>query len=179
MALPEQGDFSSPLIPETWGRFLAPHPFSHPITCLELGIGDGRAACWLLDNVLVLEDDRYFGVDRPLSVRACRNLSRFGEKALKAEAAVNWWWPFLPFAPLPPRHANLVYLHNGLVTSRFGLAKRLDMLWHSLSTGGVLIVDNAYPRRGGGHAKALDAFLETVQWELLWRKSQLAIIKAH
>ncbi len=42
---------------------LKPFAGKGPHVCLEIGVGDGEMACWLLDNVLTCMDDLYVGID--------------------------------------------------------------------------------------------------------------------
>lgn len=51
-----------------------------PISYLEIGVFEGRSACWMLDNILTHSDARYTGVDITIQDRACRNLQKHKDK---------------------------------------------------------------------------------------------------
>ena len=187
MVIAEQGLFTSPPIPSTWEEHLLTQPRSGAMTCLEFGVGDGRPACWLLDNLLVLEGDRYFGLDRPVCEQARRNLSRFREKAIvenlpeRGFGALHLWWS----KDWPLRDFDVVHIATPdarkMPTARWRKTceEYTRVAWFVLRTGGTLIWDNVYPRRGVAMATVVEEFLEglTGQWEVLFRKMQLAIRK--
>jgi len=179
MPIPETGVFTAAAIPPTWDEHLVTLPRSGPLNCLEFGVGDARSACWLLDNLLVLEDDRYFGLDKPVSEQARRNLSRFGgEKARvqdlpeQAFGTLWLWWS----KDWPLRDFDLVHVS---ARDKKTCQEYTRVAWFVLRTGGTLIWDHVYPRRGAGLSAVVDEFLEGLsgQWEVMFRKVQLAIRK--
>ena len=91
---------------ELWKDQLLAITFPRPMNALQIGVGDGSAACWLLDNLLTFEDDRYYGMDQSLSEQARRNLSRFGERArlcaVDLKSPQQHWLPCWPQRPVCP-----------------------------------------------------------------------------
>jgi hypothetical protein len=61
----EQGEFTKNWTRwkrDNWEKYLI--PYQPPIlTMLEIGVHEGRSACWFLDHLLTPSDARYIGID--------------------------------------------------------------------------------------------------------------------
>jgi hypothetical protein len=51
-----------------------------PISYLEIGIWEGRSACWMLDNILIHPESKYTGIDINLQGVVNKNLESHKEK---------------------------------------------------------------------------------------------------
>jgi len=113
------------------------------IKLLEIGVWEGRSACWLLDNVLTHPNARYVGVDCWVSppqvpVSARRHLAYHGVKAriIDGDSEV--------VVPKLTEKFHAVVIDGG--HSREKCAADLKNTWQKLLPGGILICDDyAYP----------------------------------
>ena len=114
-----------------------------PTKLLEVGVWEGRSACWMLDNILTHPDSRYIGVDAWVSppevpVTARQHLAYHGAKATLITGDSRVEVPDFP----PTFHAAIV---DGLHTYE-GCRIDLANCWGKLLSGGIMIVDDySYP----------------------------------
>jgi predicted O-methyltransferase YrrM len=126
-----------------------------PLNLLEVGVWEGRGACWLLDNLLTHPDSRYVGVDAWVSppgipTVAGHNLALHGPKATLITGDSRLVVP----------HLQAVFdaaVVDGLHTFQ-GCYADLVNCWPKVRPGGVMIVDDyRYPGLEGV-GQAVDHF---------------------
>lgn len=189
-----------------WKEYLVPlrQSLTGPMRLLEIGIFEGRAACWFLDNVLTGPADLYVGIDpweidvmdarrfprndegeqklRDVEARGRGNLAVYGSKAqiIKARS-----WDALHYqAPWLDRMAARTF-HAAYIDGVHGLGPvALDTLnvWPLIEPGGIIIWDDyrrPKPKREPQIFQALEPFLDLVRdrIEVLWENMQLGIRK--
>lgn len=129
-----------------------------PVKCLEVGVYDGRNACWLLDNVLNHPESTYTGVDyigehQLAHDRAVSNLSIHQSKV---ELVIGDSLEVLPKFVLWKRRYDLIFVDG--CHSFLGCLSDLRNCWRILNPGGFIILDD-YLRPDYGVAEALYTFL--------------------
>lgn len=59
----------------------------NPISCLEIGVFEGRSGCWMLDNILTHKDSSYSGIElKPLNI-AYKNFNKHEPKVTLYEGS--------------------------------------------------------------------------------------------
>lgn len=163
-----------------------------PIRFLEIGVYEGRNACWLLDVILTNDGSRYVGIDnwthvaphrakidQPVDIerRAFDNLRSFGQKVclIKGHSAQV-------LQMLRPDSFDFIYIDGNHWPGP--VQCDADRSWPLLKRGGVMVFDdykgaqerdpNQRPQVG------IDTFLSGVfdpGFEILWQGYQFAIRK--
>jgi len=129
-----------------------------PAKCLEVGVYDGRNACWLLDNVLSHEQSTYTGIDyigdhQLAHNRAIANLKRH---APKTELVIGNSLQVLPQFVEQKRVFDLIFIDG--CHSYDGFMSDVIHSWKLLEPGGFMVCDD-YLRPDYGIAEALYTFL--------------------
>jgi predicted O-methyltransferase YrrM len=195
----EQGEFTRDWTRwkrDNWEKHLI--PYQPPImTMLEIGVHEGRSACWFLDHLLTPADARYIGIDAwdieqfpqhiyprtnrsrrkmaKIEQRARRNLTRFGErvvlhKGISADILRSHreeWW----------NKFDLIYI-DGSHKTRECLIDSMQS-WLMLKVGGAMVWDDYLMRGRTSVQEAVDEFLvrKEGKHEILWQREQLGVRK--
>jgi predicted O-methyltransferase YrrM len=124
-------------------RASVPEMEGKPFRLLEIGVWEGRSACWLLDNLLTHPDSRYIGIDLWVSPPdipgiAMANLAHHGSKAYIITGDSRIEVPRLrdtfPLVVVDGNHAE------------DGCYADLVNCWEKLTAGGVIVCDDyRYP----------------------------------
>lgn len=148
---------------------LAPLPLSY----LEIGVYEGRSACWMLDNVLTHPLSLYVGVDVRVQDRGWVNLAPYGDKAVVYEGDSKVVVPRLNLC------FDIVYI-DGNHMAKDTLFDSVAA-WQVLVKGGVLLWDDYVSRdKSNGVAKAVKAFLSCLrkrEYEVLLENEQFSVRK--
>jgi predicted O-methyltransferase YrrM len=146
--------------------------YGTPLWLLEIGVWEGRGACWWLDTVLTHPDSAYVGVDNWTSPPgiphvASRNLAHHRKATLihgdSREVVLN----------LPGSFDVIVV--DGLHTKE-GCYADLVNGWDKLRPGGVMIVDDyGYPGLDGIKL-AVDHFTTARGLEFIFRNQDVTAV---
>ena len=169
-----------------WQTHLAPLA-GQRLLYLEVGIFEGRSACWMMDNVLTHPESRYIGIDpwilspsrypdpSIIESRARANLASFASKAtiIKGRSQEVLAEGLVPVATL-----DIAYIDGD--HTREGVLADSELVWPLMKDGGILIWDDYWMRRSHAVRDAVDGFLDTIagRYELLFKNRQVAIRKA-
>jgi len=134
-----------------------------PISCLEIGVYDGRSACWLLDNRATHSDATYTGVDyigdhAAAHERAKLNLER--NHTGKYTLLIGDSLVVVPKLVTTKPQYDIIHV-DGCHSYR-GCLGDLTNCWPLLKPGGVIVCDD-YDRADYGVGKAVHEFLSTLQ----------------
>ena len=145
-----------------------------PTKLLEVGVWEGRSACWMLDNVLTHPDSRYVGIDAWVSppevpVTARKHLAYHGNKAVLLTGDSQIEVPDLS----PTFHVAVV---DGLHTYE-GCLIDLANCWSKLLPGGIMIADDYdYPNLPGVK-QAIEEFAKNRVLPFLYKEVAVAFRK--
>jgi len=144
-----------------------------PLNLLEIGVWEGRGACWLLDNLLTHPDSRYTGVDNwtappGIPAVASRNLAFHRGKAriLTGDSRL-----------VVPELEGLfdVVVIDGLHTYS-GCYADMANCWTKIRSGGMLVVDDyGYPGLDGV-AAAVDEWRGQMRMDFTYRDSTVTAV---
>lgn len=153
---------------ENWSRWLAKFK-GQPVSALEVGSFEGRAALWFLDNILTHpdalltcvdtweggEDHHACGVDcTTIAAAWAKNVKPYGKKVLGVPGRSQ------DVLRRIPGNQSFVYLDASHVAA--DVFQDLALCWPLLSPGGILICDDYEWRFTGPLHEpkmAIDAFL--------------------
>lgn len=127
-------------------RDTAPRVFAEfigqPVKMLEIGVYDGRSACYALDNILTHPASVYNGIDlikghEEAHMRARQNLKPFGDKVVLTVGDSKQIVPRLESCGLK---YEMIYI-DGCHTVE-GCYADMKNCWRILKTSGVMLVDD-------------------------------------
>lgn len=162
------------------------HLNATPLVYLEIGVFEGRSACWMLDHVMTHPDSRYIGIDpwadyegregAAIELLAIANLASHREKAELIRGDSRW---VLRQTRWRPESIDVAYI-DGDHRAEAVLTDSV-LIWPLIRPGGVLIWDD-YGNRGKNRSvrKGVDAFLSCLDERfdrLFERDYQLAVRK--
>lgn len=183
-------DWFSKHIP-TWDKYLSHLKGKEYIQGLEVGVWEGRATCWLLQNIFTHPTSRLVCVDPFLgnpentvlphhatvqdtfeeNIKVIEAMDRVELKVLKSEDALKY---------LHKQSFDFIYLDGSHLTA--DVLSDLVLAWPLLQHGGVIIMDDygyAVPRMDAVPKHAIDIFQlihmkEIIElhreWQMIWRK---------
>ena len=123
-----------------WKEVLRPYQGNPDLHYLEIGVFEGRAAIWMLENVLTHPTSRLTGIDifpGNLKEQFLTNIqiSGFAEKVTTLTGRSQ-----VELMKLPPESFDFIYV-DGSHAARDVLADAVES-WELLKTGGLLIFDD-------------------------------------
>lgn len=171
---------------KTWLTFMREY-VDQPTRYLEIGVFEGRSACWMLTNILAHPGSTYTGIDPwmpsrkhpdslAVEARARGNLSPFANKVeiIKGKSQdilQDERWQLGQF--------NIAYI-DGAHGAGDVIADSI-LVWPLVEPGGLVIWDDYKTRRRSNSvAGAVESFLNGtgVGYTVLWKGSQLGVKKA-
>ncbi|MHC4402952.1 MAG: class I SAM-dependent methyltransferase [Planctomycetota bacterium] len=153
-----------------------------PTRYLEVGVFEGRSACWVLDNLLthpesvatcvdpwdVIEDPMESSVAE-IEGRARQNLEPYGRKVLIVKQPSD---TFMSAMVCSRGSYDLIYVDGSHRLEHAWVDTGLA--WQLLRVGGVLVWDDY----NGKIKRAVDIFVELVEAKLVWKtRRQIAVRK--
>lgn len=123
-----------------WEKVLAPFKGKPDIQYLEIGVYEGRAAVWMLENVLTHPTARLTGIDifeGPLKATYLANLERSGH-ANKATTITDY--SQLALRGLPLNSFDIIYVDGS--HAKNDVLEDAVLCWRLLKEDGVMIFDD-------------------------------------
>lgn len=183
--------------PVYWQQYVVPlrGATDGPLHLLEIGVYDGRSACWWLDNLLTGPYDRYVGIDpfdkslmqhprrmSGIEDRARANLATYGAKAtiIKAKSQDVLTANSLYAHLIPSWRFDVVYIDGDHELP--GVMDDTVAVWPLVKTGGIVIWDDYIGGKRYGPRRfqirdAIAPFLLNHPHEVLWVSRQLGVLK--
>ena len=150
------------------------HCIHEPINLLEVGVWEGRSACWLLDNVLTHPEATYTGIDtwppeQPSSIYPTMliHIAYHGSKAriIRGDSKVE--------VPRLTQRFQVVIVDGDHTYE--GCYADLNNCWEKLLPSGIMICDDyAFPGLPGV-PKAIDQFLGERSGQLVVLHKEVAL----
>lgn len=163
-------------------RHLLPLAGSGPLTCLQLGVRNPSHAVWLLENVVVCCDDRWYGTDdfrgsAVLHATALEVLGGFTNARLWARTEQDFLRSMPPEAEAGLRKgASLVYLDG---TRDLDVMEDLLLAMEDLVQPNGILVINGYRtrrRRDPEVCEIVDDYLGHANpWHVIWDNTQIGV----
>jgi len=177
-----------------WRKHLVPRFAGKPVAAIEIGVFEGRASVWLLQNVLTHSKSTLVGIDPYVyksrqeietpkldtaAEYAKKNLAQFGRRAtLRIERSE------VVLPTLPARSFDLIRVDGEHTLS--STLSDMFLAWRLLKRGGVLIVDDYDKARKSRHINeygiscprtAVNIFREYVKAQKLWIAYDVGLLK--
>lgn len=170
---------------QNWNHFLS-HLSGTKLTFMEIGVFEGRFACWLLDRVLTHPESRYIGIDdwsfsyhfytqlngAEFEARARHNLANHQDKSEILAGPSQ--------TVLRQERWNNQSIDVGYIDGNHQFGPCLEdsvLMWPLIKPGGLLIWDDYTVHKAVRHS--VDAFLRCIEgtYTLLFSNRQIGISK--